>query len=147
MSLERAIEEIIEEAMAAGDFDQLPGRGRPLDLEENPYEDPSWRIANRLLRQNGFSWPWMEERKEVETALAAARERLTLAWSYRQHTVAAGQPENSADTRWQQANTLFRQQVEELNGRIQTLNLKVPAASFQRLLIDVDGEIQRVSGR
>lgn len=44
----------IREAMAEGAFDNLAGMGRPLNLDENPYEDPSLRMAHRLLRNNGL---------------------------------------------------------------------------------------------
>ena len=39
---ERKIREAIEE----GAFDHLEGTGKPLDLSENPFEDPSDRMAN-----------------------------------------------------------------------------------------------------
>lgn len=45
----------IREAMEEGAFEQLEGEGRPLDLEVNPFEDPSLRMAHRLLRNNGFA--------------------------------------------------------------------------------------------
>jgi hypothetical protein len=32
MSLTKAIDEIIREAMERGEFDDLPGRGKPIDL-------------------------------------------------------------------------------------------------------------------
>ena len=50
---ETIAERKIREAMAEGAFDNLSGKGRPLNLEEDPYEDPSLRMAHRLLRNNG----------------------------------------------------------------------------------------------
>lgn len=69
----------IQEAMEEGAFDNLAGRGRPLDLSEDPYEDPSLRMAHRLLRNNGFAPAWVEERKELERDIAAARGRERIA--------------------------------------------------------------------
>lgn len=48
----------IREAMAEGAFDNLKGKGHPLDLEENPFEDPSLRAClarrgSRLKRPGG----------------------------------------------------------------------------------------------
>jgi hypothetical protein len=48
----------IREAMQEGAFDRLEGKGEPLDLSENPYEDPSLRMAHRLLKNNGFAPAW-----------------------------------------------------------------------------------------
>ena len=51
----------IEEAIARGEFDNLPGAGRPLDLDD---EDPLWpeevRMARRILRNSGFEDPAAE---------------------------------------------------------------------------------------
>ena len=63
----------IREAMAEGAFDNLAGAGKPLDLTENPFEDPSDRMANRLLKNNGFSPDWIEEAKEIEAESARLR--------------------------------------------------------------------------
>src|SRR5437879_4651410 len=63
---ESIAERKIREAMSEGAFDNLTGKGRPLNLEENPYEDPSLRMAHRLLRNNGFAPAWVEEAKDLE---------------------------------------------------------------------------------
>src|SRR6476661_6598334 len=60
----------IDEAIAEGEFDNLEGRGRPLDLTENPFEDPSSRMAHRLLRNNGFAPAWIEEGRDLDRAIA-----------------------------------------------------------------------------
>src|SRR6266850_6912645 len=66
----------IREAMAEGAFDNLRGKGLPLDLEENPYEDPSLRMAHRLLRNNGFAPAWIEEAKDLEHAIEESEREL-----------------------------------------------------------------------
>src|SRR5882724_13635979 len=63
----------IREAMAEGAFENLRGKGRLLDLEEDPYEDPSLRMAHRLLRNNGFAPAWIEEAKDLEHAIEMTR--------------------------------------------------------------------------
>ena len=54
-ALEIIAERKIEEAIARGDFDNLPGAGRPLDLDD---EDPLWpeevRMAKRILKNAGY---------------------------------------------------------------------------------------------
>jgi Domain of unknown function (DUF1992) len=56
----------IREAMEDGAFDHLEGAGKPLDLREYPFEDPSDRMAHRLLKNNGFAPGWIEEAKEID---------------------------------------------------------------------------------
>jgi len=99
----------IREAMEEGVFDSLEGTGEPLDLSENPFEDPSLRMAHRLLRNNGFAPEWILDGKDIEAEirrLRAERDQL--------------EPEE------------YRQRVEALNRRIAVYNLKAPVASVQK---------------
>jgi hypothetical protein len=64
----------ILEAQARGEFDALPGAGRPLALDEDllvPEED---RVACRILRNAGFVPPEVETRREISSLRSAARE-------------------------------------------------------------------------
>ena len=51
------------------------GKGEPIDLRENPFEDPDLRTAHRLLRNAGFAPAWIEERKDIDAELAARAKR------------------------------------------------------------------------
>ncbi len=62
---ETLIDKMIRESMERGEFDDLHGRGQPIDLSENPFEDPELRTVHRLLRNAGFAPAWMEERKDI----------------------------------------------------------------------------------
>ena len=64
---ENIAERKIREAMAEGAFDNLEGKGRPLNLEEDPFEDPSLRMAHRLLRNNGFCRRGLKKRRTWST--------------------------------------------------------------------------------
>lgn len=66
-------EQKIRQAMREGAFNNLSGEGKPLDLEENPYEDPAQRMGHRLLKNNGFAPEWIEEAKEIEKAIQSGR--------------------------------------------------------------------------
>ena len=56
------VEDVIREAMERGEFDNLPGKGRPLNLSDDPLLDPMTSIVNRILRDNGLSHPLIEAR-------------------------------------------------------------------------------------
>lgn len=66
----------IRRSMEAGGFDNLPGHGKPLELDDNPLEDPSWRMARRLLKSAGFSHPAIESKRALEADIEAGRARL-----------------------------------------------------------------------
>jgi hypothetical protein len=141
---ESLIDRKIREAIEQGEFDDLSGKGAPVDLTENPFEDPDWRMAHRMLRNAGFAPAWIEERKDIEAEIQIARTKLARVWIVLQnarHTEYA----NSAEARWRKALEDFELKCAELNRRIQTWNLKTPAIGFHRSVIDFDREIGRIT--
>lgn len=73
MSWEKLAQNRIEEAIASGEFDDLPGRGQPLDLTDYFSRSPAERVGVSLLKNAGVLPPEMELLKlaaGVEEALA-----------------------------------------------------------------------------
>ena len=140
-----SIEEHIRKAAENGDFDDLPGKGKPLNLSENPLEDPDWRLAHHILQSNGFSLPWIENRRNIETDMAAARAGLASAWAVfiQMRQIDVRNPE--AKQAWQRAVEQFQHQAAEINQRILTYNLSVPLIRFQMFLINADTEIAQLT--
>ncbi len=59
------IEARIAEARSAGAFDDLPGAGRPLALDDDRMVPEHLRMAYRILRNAGLVPAELEERKEA----------------------------------------------------------------------------------
>ena len=59
------IEAKIAEAQRAGAFDDLPGAGKPLDLDDDRLVPEDIRMAYRILKNAGFVPPEVEARKEA----------------------------------------------------------------------------------
>jgi hypothetical protein len=55
----------IVEAIERGLFDDLPGQGRPLLLNQDPLEAPHQRLAHTLLKNAGFAPPEVSLRSEL----------------------------------------------------------------------------------
>jgi hypothetical protein len=49
MAFDRIVEAIIKDAMERGEFDNLPGKGKPIDLTEYFDTPEEVRLANSLL--------------------------------------------------------------------------------------------------
>jgi Domain of unknown function (DUF1992) len=64
---ESAVDKQIREAQERGDFDRLPGQGRPLPQE--PWEG-DWALAHHVLRQAGETLPWISLGRDIEAAEA-----------------------------------------------------------------------------
>ncbi|EKY3194070.1 DUF1992 domain-containing protein [Cronobacter turicensis] len=55
----------ILEAQQKGEFDNLPGSGEPLTLDDDSHLDPELRVGYRLLKNAGYLPPELEARKEA----------------------------------------------------------------------------------
>jgi DnaJ homolog subfamily C member 28 len=121
-------EERIRAAMEEGKFDNLPGYGKPLNLDDNPFEPEDMRMANSLLRSNEFTPPWMEFGKEIDRDLETARKRCVAGVSVERERALAE----------------FSITINALNRRIIDYNLRVPAAVFQRTMLDLQKEIDSI---
>jgi len=65
MSLDKIVEALIKEAQERGEFDNLPGKGKPIDLTkyfEAPEEN---RVAQSVLKNAGMTSPEVQLLKEI----------------------------------------------------------------------------------
>ncbi len=60
-------EKKIQEAMDQGQFDDLPGRGQPLQLENDSHLPMDIRMAHKILKNAGCLPQELELRKEIST--------------------------------------------------------------------------------
>lgn len=77
VSWESHVDRLIREAEERGEFDDLPGKGRPIPDIDRPADDLWW--VKRKLRREGLSFtpPTLQLRRDVE----AAREAVAAATS------------------------------------------------------------------
>jgi hypothetical protein len=125
----------IREAIEAGAFDNLPHHGKPIRIENNPFEDSAEWMAHHLLRVNGFAPPWIEEAKEIDASIARLRADLQHARSRPAHD----------HREWRRVAEEFRQRATELNRRILTYNLKSPSTHFHMRTLAIELEIAALS--
>jgi DnaJ family protein C protein 28 len=153
MNWSKIVERQIVEAQERGEFDDLPGKGKPLDLTENPFADPEWRVAYKILQDNNFTLDWIELDKEIRAEIKACREQLlqSKGWCERSMAQLGDQESRRAEEErirvqytWEQALETFADQVAQINKKIELLNLKVPLVNLQRPKISVDEEKRRL---
>lgn len=63
---DRIIEERIRTAQARGEFDNLQGAGRPLNLAEDSHIPADLRMAHRILKNAGCLPPEIDLKKEID---------------------------------------------------------------------------------
>ena len=102
----------IQEAMEEGAFDHLEGEGQPITEDITPYEDPAQRMAHRIMKNAGITPAWIAEGRELDRDIERLQRDNILTCEERRVRIAA------------------------INRRIATFNLKTPARSSQKLLLD-----------
>jgi len=65
---QRIAEKRIEKAIRNGVFDDLPGAGKPLELEDDSHVPEDLRIAYKILKNANFVPPEVSLRKEIAKA-------------------------------------------------------------------------------
>lgn len=131
------IERRIQEALENGEFDNLRGHGKPLLFNTNPYLDPAQELAFGLLQNNNMAPEWIERDKEIRREIAAARDKLRLAWQHYQANPAG-------EAVWHAATTRFEESLVKLNHKIDIFNLIVPVPTAQRFRLRLEDELRRV---
>ena len=67
-ALERLAEERIRDAIQRGEFDNLPGSGKPLNLEDDRHIPDDLRLAYKVLKNADCLPPELELKKEISKA-------------------------------------------------------------------------------
>ena len=143
--LDRAIDRIIQNAMDRGVFDNLRGKGKPLNMRENPLVAKEWRMAYSMLEQEGFALPWMEDRKEIEKHLKEALKVLKRTWDWRTAKLAQGDTSPLVESEWRKAQARFSEIVVGLNKRIDAYNAQIPGDVFYRPRILLERELAAIT--
>jgi DnaJ family protein C protein 28 len=153
MDFQRIVEEQLRKAREDGKFDNLRGHGQPLRLDENPFEDPAWQMANDMLKKNGFRQEWLEEDIANRQELDEARRALMRSRDWQAaalETLGDRQDAASIERRvrvrdeWQLAQERFRARLGTINKSIFNYNLKVPSTRLQRLSLDIEAELKKL---
>ena len=67
MNLDKIVEEMIKKAQERGEFDNLPGKGKPLVLEDLSNVPEDLRMAYHILKNAQVLPPEVELQKEIST--------------------------------------------------------------------------------
>ncbi|NXO68858.1 DJC28 protein, partial [Phainopepla nitens] len=138
-AVERLVEDLIQESMAKGDFDNLSGKGKPLrKFSASPHIDPMTHNLNRILIDNGYQPEWILLQKEIRETIE--RLRRSLVASRRK----LGEPMTLPEQKqWGRVCEQLAEDIRKLNKRVDDFNLVVPILSRQMVHFSTDKEILR----
>lgn len=142
-------EEAIEEAIRSGAFDNLPGRGRPLNLINNPYA-PGTELAYQLLKDNQYTLPWISERVSLLARIQDLRDEIASSWRwYRSEYQAVVSHDRRLGLvqEWSAVVVAWEERIAALNKDVLTVNLKQPGDQLEILKLALDSELARAGAR
>jgi len=129
------IEQRIQQAHEDGLFDNLPGAGKPLDLDDDALVPAEDRAGYRLLKANGFAPPWIEARREIDQERAQVDTWLSQANRRWPHLDAAGRAA---------LRVVYRRKLDDLQRLILTFNLKAPPGIAQLEMLRLPEELLKL---
>jgi hypothetical protein len=139
------VEEILGEARENGEFDNLPGKGKPLRLEDDVYAGDK-ALAYHLLKNNDLAPPEIERGRQIDAEIARAGEILATLRRRRNALLGGGRSESASDRRAynlvrDNAEASYRDVLREANSNVLSLNITAPAI-LHRPLIPVEKRMQ-----
>jgi DnaJ family protein C protein 28 len=140
------MDDIIDEAISEGLFDNLPGKGKPLNLTTNPFS-PETELAHQLLKANDFTLPWITERAALLETIDDLRDRVSRQWTKYQDEFLVTENKSiqiSLNLGWARKIEQWSQEIRDLNIQIAEANLKQPAKPLEIIKISLDSELRRI---
>ncbi|HLX58406.1 MAG TPA: DnaJ family domain-containing protein [Ktedonobacteraceae bacterium] len=140
------IEEQIQEAVARGEFDNLPGTGKPLNLEDDALAGDK-ATAYRLLKNSGYASPEIELLKEIRRENERIEQQLKRLRAQARDLRARRVPPFPSEKRAfndavEKAASAYEQKLRDLNRKILTFNLSVPV-SMHMSFLEVEKKVQQ----
>ncbi|KAL8094815.1 uncharacterized protein LOC141693160 [Apium graveolens] len=130
------VEQRIWHSMEEGQFENLPGKGKPLDLSSNPHADPADDTLYRILSKNKCLPEWVELNKEITNGIVGWRAALKNAWTCKLEN----------EPKWIERSEVLKQRLRDINNKVFRYNLIVPfgrqmnGLNWDKEIINLHGE-------
>lgn len=124
----------IDEAVREGQFDNLPGHGKPMEIDADWMIPPEWRAALRILKNAGAVPDWVQHQREIDAARAMAEQ----IWNDCQK----GRIKSVADARWE-----YHKAIKRINDLILAFNHHSPPGAYVQIPVKVSEKLQAFDAR
>jgi DnaJ family protein C protein 28 len=138
------IEDIIQEGVDKGLFDNLKGKGKPLNLSNNHF-DSGQTLANSIMKDNDVSPSWIEDRNRILAERDELREEMKRKWAWHSQKFEEGTAveKDRLTISWDDFCKKWQVQIEALNKFINTYNLKRPSEKLEIFKLSLEDELKR----
>lgn len=145
----RIAERKIQEAIEEGQFDNLPGKGKPIVFDDDPATPPELRMANKVLKNAGVLPEWIQVQKDIQSEreeIAAMRGRLLKDNETWRKKVAA-LPESHSTAKlyaeWHaKSRAAYLQRLKSVNTFILKFSLLAPSSQVAPTPYKIEAEME-----
>jgi hypothetical protein len=159
LKMDRIADRRIQEAINAGEFDNLPGYGKPLtDVDDNPFVPKEMRAAFKVLANSGYAPDWMVVARQIEADVQRLRYNADRHFTFLSQRLAeiATDPfvakhlrkeMDALKAEHRKAAQRHSGAIEEINRKITSFNHMVPIASLLMVPLSLQSEMEKFEDR
>jgi DnaJ family protein C protein 28 len=139
------VEDLILDGQERGVFDNLQGKGKPLDLKSNRDEGES-ALANELMKEHKIVPEWLMRRNTVYVAIEELRQRIGRHWARHEQAYRVAQDKGrrmALALNWSAMCREFQAELVEINKLIDDFNLRRPIEGMEIFKLRLDDELER----
>jgi len=142
------IDDIIQEGVDKGLFDNLKGKGKPLNLSTSRFE-AGHEITNAILKDNDVPPSWIGERNRILAERDELRRQIERKWLWHLAQFEGGTAveKDRLTISWDDFCLQWEAQTLAINKRIVTYNLKRPSERLEIFKIIFKDELERVQAK
>ncbi|XP_061180349.1 dnaJ homolog subfamily C member 28-like [Saccostrea echinata] len=141
-TIDRVVEDLIQESMQRGDFDNLAGYGKPIQYKDrNPLVDATTYKINQMLKDEGFAPDWIMLEKDIRDGILDSRHNLA---KVLERIGTPPFPSSHLDKVWKYECEKFKANISLINDSVKKFNLIVPVMKKQLIPYSWDKERDRV---
>lgn len=138
---------MISRAFERGEFDNLEGAGKPIILDEYPFEPDDLRMLHKILKDNGYAPHWIELKKEIDALKVKLDHEVEHFIKYTR--IVFREKRGRGAMRYyenKKKNTYIqiRRRLEAISRKITDYNLNCPVMQLNRANIIIDDEMNRI---
>lgn len=132
-SWEGAIEKMLGEAVQGKEWKNLPGKGRPMNLNSPDGVPADQVMGNKIMKNNNVAPVWIEERKALAVRIENWRRKL----SAKVHALGL------AALLSERQQAILNRELADLNKNIASANIAIPIFRLELVQLDLAAELQR----
>ncbi|XP_042221849.1 dnaJ homolog subfamily C member 28-like [Homarus americanus] len=126
--IDRIVDDMIQEAMAKGEFDNLSNAGQPLKQQNyNPYVDTVTHKLNQVLINNGYAPEWVMLEKDIRED----RTRLKMLLRKEREKLGPLPITPEEEIMWTASQERLQDLIKDMNKKIEKYNFIVPLLAKQ----------------